>query len=132
MDVSNEKIMIGREISCKAASMSLLCACVVVFIHTGFLTTPENRFFHEFFHGTGIFAFAVPYFFLASGYFIATKTSDWWLQCLRKRVISLLMPYLLWNFVAWALMEALIAGANYSASNCLDSSHGSSGSVRLA
>lgn len=44
---------------------------------------------------------AVPFFFFTSGYFFFYKTAEWnrtvYLGKIKKRLTSLLMPYLLWN-----------------------------------
>lgn len=67
---------------------------------------------------TGI---AVPMFFLFSGYlfFLKTRSMSDYLPQLRKRVKSLLMPYLFWNLVyilirlsSQILMPSLLSGRN--------------------
>lgn len=55
--------------------------------------------------GRGICRVAVPCFFLISGYLFFSKLEDqWdtriWLDKLKKRVRTLLIPYLLWNLIA--------------------------------
>ena len=55
--------------------------------------------------GRGICRIAVPCFFMISGYLFFNKLEDkWdtriWLDKLKKRVRTLLVPYLLWNLIA--------------------------------
>lgn len=59
----------------------------------------------------GICQIAVPVFFFISGYLFFLKLDDWnwstWIRKLKSRVNSLLVPYLIWNvlaFLATAIM----------------------------
>lgn len=91
----------------RLANMSLLCAALVVFIH---ISGPKEFgsaawCFHYIFRS--IFAtIAVPYFFCASGYFVARHIDEegWFSRELKKRITSLLVPYLIWC-VAWAIYQ---------------------------
>lgn len=51
---------------------------------------------------------AVPFFFFTSGYFFFYKVRQWNIECykkkLKKRLKTLLVPYLLWNFIALGLI----------------------------
>ncbi|MBO7145761.1 MAG: acyltransferase [Salinivirgaceae bacterium] len=51
-----------------------------------------------------LFSVAVPAFFLISGYLFFKKLEDWntnvWLSKVKKRGVTLLIPYLLWNLIA--------------------------------
>ena len=51
---------------------------------------------------------AVPFFFFTSGYFFFYKVRQWNIQCYKQKVLkrlkTLLIPYLLWNFLALGLM----------------------------
>ena len=51
-----------------------------------------------------LFSLAVPAFFMISGYLFFRNLEDWkypvWKDKLKKRVYSLLIPYLLWNIIA--------------------------------
>lgn len=55
---------------------------------------------------------AVPMFFIFSGYWFFRKpdtfTFDAYRTKIRKRVRTLLIPYLFWNFFAWALQLAVV------------------------
>jgi len=67
----------------------------------------------EFVPGTGAYCFysmlrglasiAIPYFCVVSGYFLAVRMGEigWWRSALRKRVESLLIPFFIWNIIAW-------------------------------
>lgn len=51
---------------------------------------------------------AVPFFFFTSGYFFFYKVKEWNIQCYKKkigkRLRTLVVPYLLWNFLALLLI----------------------------
>lgn len=51
---------------------------------------------------------AVPFFFFTSGYFFFYKVREWNVSCyknkIRKRLKTLLVPYLLWNILALCLV----------------------------
>lgn len=51
-----------------------------------------------------LFSVAVPFFFLISGLYFFKGLDEWdssvWKSKIRKRVGSILVPYLLWNFIA--------------------------------
>ena len=93
---------ISPALSHKLANMGFVCACLVVFIHLR-LSTPEAveppiRYFL----GSGICSIAVPFFFIASGYFLAGHTNEqgWWPREFGKRIHTLLIPYLCWSLIA--------------------------------
>ena len=90
------------------ANMALICACLIVTLHV----PHEGRgLVSRLFTGQGIGNIAVPYFFIASGFFVAGhmhgKVSDWWIGENKKRVKSLLIPYLFWNVFYWIFMNGL-------------------------
>ena len=94
---------IPRDVSNKLASMSLLGAIFVVFIHI-WTPTPPGSFAWWLYSLTSMRKMAVPLFFLISGFLLAGHVSDedWWKQENSKRVKSLLIPYVLWS-VLWML-----------------------------
>jgi fucose 4-O-acetylase-like acetyltransferase len=86
------------------------CAVLIVFIHV-FQVRPEIGAFPFSFSDTvqialsqGICRIAVPIFFLISGYLFFSKLDEWdwntYYGKLRKRVKTLLVPYLLWITLA--------------------------------
>lgn len=81
----------------KLRNLSIICSFFIVAIHSkwpriGFSGT-VLRFLLP-----GVTSIAVPYFFLCSGFFLAGHVSEkgWWLRELKKRVSSLVVPYLAW------------------------------------
>lgn len=98
-------------IDCQSRAIDLLrfpMAALVVLLHTASLGA---RSLHPIYStlcialGRGICRIAVPCFFLISGYLFFSKLEDkWdtgiWLDKLKKRVRTLLVPYLLWNAIA--------------------------------
>lgn len=90
------------KLSNKARLMSFLCACMVVFIHASSWVHIEQSHTAKVltsFFCAGFCRIAVPFFFIASGYFLARHIGEnhWWRHEVKKRVISLLVPLLIWN-----------------------------------
>lgn len=87
--------------------MKALCALMVVAIHVktvapvGSLMWYVNCFLNE-----GLCRVAVPFFFVASGYFLARHFSEvgLWRRELGKRVKSLLIPFLVFNGLAMIII----------------------------
>ncbi len=108
--------VLSPALSRKLANMSLICAFLVVYIHAGL---PGEEGSCDWWCAKalvdGICRIAVPFFFVASGFFLAghTDTPGWWPRELKKRVSSLLVPYLLWEllFAAYTVSLTLIANA---------------------
>lgn len=106
---------LSSSLSARFANMSFLCSCLVVFIHVG--VTPEHGtltwWVAQMFTHVGITRVAVPFFFLASGFFLMRHlplTGIWrpaWRDECIKRVGSLLVPFLVWNLLyglfAWGM-----------------------------
>lgn len=93
---------IDEVVSRKIAGFGFICACMVVFLHVGMdlpqMSLPAVNFLKAF---KRILCMCVPMFFIFSGFLIAGHISEtgWWINELRKRIRSLMVPYLLWNFV---------------------------------
>lgn len=111
---------ITPDISHRFANFSFLCACMVVISHVeaaAKLTSPNATWLADFFGGA-VCSIAVPCFFLISGFFLAGHVgeSGWWTRELRKRVPSLLVPFLLWCLFyalfddARLLVKAVVSG----------------------
>jgi len=94
---------VSEELSCKFKNMAIVCAILVVFIHAKF-APPEvgsALWFYQVLIPKGISAIGVPFFFLASGYFLAGHIGEdgWWKREVCKRVRTLLVPFVLWNVI---------------------------------
>ena len=105
---------VGKTLSSKMANMSFVCAVLVVFMHVG---SPEPVgsfpwFFIEFFHEI-LGDMAVPYFFMASGFFLAGHMEEpgWYPREMKKRFRTLVVPYVLWSllFAVYLMPVAILA-----------------------
>lgn len=93
----------------KIVLLSFVCAVLVLFIHSSNLPVygPLDRSaigavvtFGERLLGYHIANLAVPFFFALSGFlFFRGLTAETLLPKLRRRVVSLVVPYLLWNLL---------------------------------
>lgn len=99
----------NNELSNKLYNMSFLSACLIVVLHApiDFDVLPSWFVSYVTF---GICKIAVPYFFLASGFFLMRKYEGtpvlWWSvykSILGKRFVSLAIPYLIFETVASAI-----------------------------
>lgn len=86
----------------KLANLSFLCAIFVVLIHI-WSPTPVGSVAWWLYAMTSMRNIAVPSFFLMSGFFLAGHIgeSDWW-KNEKKRIKSLLVPYVVWSAL-WLL-----------------------------
>lgn len=96
----------AKNFSMLMANMAFVCAILVVFIHAvaGF-SPAENSlgwWIVELFPN-GLCRIAVPFFFFASGYFLAAHVDEcgWWRNAVRKRVQTLVIPFFVWNVFYW-------------------------------
>ena len=98
---------ISAKLSSKLANMAFVCTVFVVAMHT----PGSRRIFGLDLIGGGIALIAVPFFFVASGFFIAGHMDDSYLIGkyhleLSKRIKSLLVPFFIWN-ISWILFMFL-------------------------
>lgn len=105
---------VGKTLSAKMANMSFVCAVLVVFMHVG-SPIPVGSFpwfFIEPFHEI-LGDMAVPFFFMASGFFLAGHMEEpgWYLREMKKRFRTLLIPYVLWSllFAVYLMPIAILA-----------------------
>ena len=97
---------VSAETSQKIKNMSIVCALFVVTIHVSWaresvcLTWLINELVAQ-----GIARIAVPFFFVISGYFLAAHFDEegWWSHETKKRVRSLVVPFFLWNILAFLM-----------------------------
>lgn len=94
-------IKLDNELSIRFTNMSFVCACLVVLIHTPI--TPDRcttlYWVGGILGGDGLSRIAVPFFFLASGFFLQDKYlrhSGYLNECF-KRIRTLVLPFLCWN-----------------------------------
>lgn len=105
-NVMGFSMRITDEVSRKIETMSLLCALLVVCIHISAAGTGwYGQRVWPWFPGL-IMRMAVPFFFMASGFLLAGHAEDenWWRDALKKRVKTLLMPYITLN-VIWFVIK---------------------------
>ena len=80
---------VSKETSAKFANMGFVCACLVVLIHLGVDGKPGGAAWwtHQMFTHVGMTRIAVPFFFFASGYWLAGHfcgSSSMFLGCSAK------------------------------------------------
>ncbi len=96
---------IPGDISAKMANMSFVCACMIVLFHA----TPAPQagslmwWICHLVGREGVCMMAVPWFFLASGFFLAGHMGEcggWWKREVTKRIRSLVIPFYVWMVVS--------------------------------
>ena len=104
-----------REDSCRMANMGILCTLFVVVIHVWGPSSEGTFWSKTVWQFLRVRQIAVPYFFLASGFFLARHFDQehWWASEFRKRLNSLFIPFLVWS-IGWQMFIILLrAWANY-------------------
>ena len=107
---------ITKQLSTRFANMAILCAMMVVAIHV--LKRPQpfgtSAWWVRQVFGEGICRIAVPFFFFASGYFVANhfNESGWWRREVIKRLKSLMAPYLFWAIIGFLLVGFMLMTRN--------------------
>ena len=96
---------IPEDISAKMANMSFICACMIVLFHA----TPAPQigssmwWICHLLGREGVCMIAVPWFFLASSFFLAGhmgESGGWWKREVAKRLRSLVIPFYVWMVVS--------------------------------
>lgn len=92
-------VQVTKELSSKIANMSFICAVLVVSVH---VQRPFDSPFISHWIADGISDIAVPFFFIASGFFLVghVNQSGWWKRAVCSRFWTLMVPFLLLN-VLW-------------------------------
>lgn len=104
---------ISRELSYKFSNMAFLCACLVVLIHIEIDPSFGTALWwvREMFAHQGVTKVAVPFFFLASGFFlsqyVAELSGGGYFCIVRKRFRSLMVPFMIWNALYILFMMVL-------------------------
>lgn len=94
-------------LSAKLANMAFVCALLVVPIHLYADWSPAAEVCRLFL-GESLCRIAVPFFFIAAGFFLGGHIGErrWWPREAKKRVRSLLVPYLIWNVLFFLYLLA--------------------------
>lgn len=105
-----DPLKIDGALSAKMANMSFWAAMLVVLMHAvGKDHVAVGSCVETFVHCVrNVFTFsAVPYFFLAAGFFLAGHFTEngWWRKELAKRVKTLLIPYLIWLAIGFVFVH---------------------------
>ena len=93
--------MISQYNSLKIKVLSLVAALMVVQIPScyGVGMSSLGGKLYKIFMVEGVYGFAVPFFFIVSGYFFMNRydgSMRWWINGISKRAKSLLLPYVVW------------------------------------
>jgi len=107
--------VISDSLSRKLTAVSFFSACGIVLLHANTFyadASPAASWTMTFFSKV-MTAFAVPMFFAISGFLIAKKTNSgqidgWFQSALKKRVRTLIVPYLVWCTVYAFLFLPLV------------------------
>ena len=59
--------------------------------------------FFEYFMANGVLRFRIPLLFIISGYIYAMQDSTPYLQQIKKRAVTLILPYLIWSAIGLAI-----------------------------
>lgn len=99
---------IDRIVSNKMRNTAFVCACLIVFRHAPLLDGGSLSFFVRAYWLLGVCDIAVPFFFYASGFFVAGDylngvSVGYWRTSLLKRLKRLGVPYLLFCTMAYVL-----------------------------
>lgn len=104
-------VHISKRLSCRMANMSFVSACMIVLFHA--TPAPESGTWMwwvcRIFGREGICSMAVPFFFLASGFFVAGHLGgiDEWRGEIRKRIRSVVIPFYIWLYILTAFAFAI-------------------------
>ena len=82
------------------AKMSVVCSFLVVFVHSEWNETGISRLL-SYAVSWGLCSIAVPFFFMASGYFLAGHIDEpnYYSRALKSRVKTLLIPFVVWHIL---------------------------------
>lgn len=105
---------ISDEVSHKISNLGILCALLVVLIHTWAPIADVGSGVWWFWNLLSIRGIAVPMFFTISGFLLAGHFEEerWWERALRKRVKTLLLPCVIWSILWLLYCKGLIVAGN--------------------
>lgn len=113
---------ISEELSRQMAAMSFICACLIVGIHS--TPSPDvgtwQWWVANLIGKEGICRIAVPWFFLASGFFLAGHFGEdgWWGREVKKRVRSLVVPFFAWTIIGKTVGLVIWWGTQLTGHKC--------------
>lgn len=126
MKISTGRILmissVSPALSHKFSWAALLSSLLVVFIHAGVPSPGDATAWWTFqFMTEGLCRCAAPFFFLASGFFLALRSDEdsWWRTAVKKRLRTILLPFFLWNGLTLVLTRSfsaaeIIAGLGFN------------------
>lgn len=102
-----------RALSTRFANMKFICAVLVVLLHSFNAMEPTAGGVLRRFMISGVCSIAVPFFFFASGVFLAVHFDEekWWKRAVATRLRSLLVPYVIWNVGCQFAMNGFRGGS---------------------
>lgn len=115
-------VEITQETSRRMAVMGFVCACMIVGIHC----TPHpdcgtwQWWVANILGADGLCRVAVPWFFIASGFFLAGRVGEpsWYSNAVKKRVRTLLVPFVIWAIVGLVLNWLMFYGSQKAGYVC--------------
>ena len=99
-------ISISPELSSRISVLCFVCACMVVLIHVPIPSTVGSvGWYLSSIFSYGVCLISVPFFLIVSGFFLGRHLGEngWYKNALRKRVKSLLIPYIIFNALYWVV-----------------------------
>lgn len=105
---------ISEEVSNKISNLGILCALLVVLIHTWAPIADVGSCVWWCWNLLSIRGIAVPVFFAISGFLLAGHFEEdgWWWHALRKRVKTLILPCVIWSILWLLYCKGLVIAAN--------------------
>ena len=111
-------LTVDKVLSRRFATMSFVCALLIVYLHTGGSTTGDKIGFYFDAVLKQVCRAAIPWFFFAAGFFLSRHITErgWWQREVQKRIRTLIVPFWIWGTVialSWVLMAILIRSFGY-------------------
>ena len=97
---------ISPELSSRISLLSFVCACMVVLIHVPLPSIVGSAgWYLSSIFSYGICLISVPFFLIVSGFFLGRHLGEngWYKNAIKKRVRSLLIPYIIFNTLYWGV-----------------------------
>ncbi len=98
-----------ENLSYKFANMAFICSVLVIGQHVMREHSIGSASWYIFqFFDCGLSRIAVPFFFLASGFFLSKHINEigWYKNAVTKRIRTLILPFLVWN-ILWFFFQLL-------------------------